>query len=230
METKKTEKADLQNKKGLFFEIGLCVALLLMILVFSSNQKEVKLMELDIPEEIIEAEIIEITREEQQPTPVHAAPRLQVTSDILNIVRDDKKIEAELTFADFDDNIKYTFDPAKGGGTYEGPLTDDEPFVMVEDMPQFQGGDYSKFRTWVNSNLVYPELAKENGIQGRVTLEFVIERDGSLTNIVVLNTPDRSLSEAAVKVVQSSPKWTPGKQRGTPVRVKFAFPVDFRLQ
>ena len=230
MEVKKTEKADLQNKKGIFFQIGLCLALLAMIGLFSTSQAEVTVGEIDVQQEILEAEVIEITREEQPTPPTNAAPRLQVTSDILNIVRDDKKIEAELTFADFDDDIKFTFDPAQGGGTYEGDLVD-EPFMMVEDMPQFQGDDTgTKFRSWVTSRLSYPALASENGVQGRVTLMFVVERDGSLSGIEVISSPERSLSEEAMRVVKSSPKWTPGKQRGVPVRVKYTLPVDFQLQ
>jgi len=231
MEAKKTPKADLENKKGIFFQIGLCVTLLLMIGLFSISQAEVQVKIIEHQAEIIEAEIVEITREETPPMEV-SAPRLQVTSDILNIVRDDKKIDANLSFADFDDNIDFTFNAADGGGTYEGPLVDDEPFMTVEEMPQFQGGDNSKFRAWVMGKLAnnYPAVAAENGIQGRVTLQFVIERDGTLTNIEIISSPDRSLSEAATRVVSSSPKWTPGKQRGTPVRVRFTLPIDFKLQ
>lgn len=229
MEVKKSPKADLENKKGLFLQIGLCVALVAMIGLFAYSKSEVEIEVLENTAQIIEAEFVEITREEQPQQPV-GAPRLQVTSEILNIVRDDKKIDANLTFADFDDNIDFSFNPSDGGGTYEGTLVDDEPFVTVEDMPQFQGGDNSKFRAWVMKQIQYPSIAAENGIQGRVTLTFVIERDGSLTNVQVLNSPDRSLSEEAMRVVKSSPKWTPGKQRGVPVRVRFTLPVDFKLQ
>ena len=97
-------------------------------------------------------------------------------------------------------------------------------------MPTFQGGDLMKFREWVQKRLRYPQIAQENGISGRVTLSFVIEKDGSLTNIEVMQSPDRSLSEEAIRVVQSSPKWTPGKQRNQPVRVSFTLPVMFQLR
>ena len=86
------------------------------------------------------------------------------------------------------------------------------------------------FRNWVQERLRYPTIAAENGISGRVTLTFVIEKDGSLTNIQVLQSPDRSLSDEAIRVLESSPKWTPGKQRSTPVRVKYTLPVEFRIQ
>ena len=96
-------------------------------------------------------------------------------------------------------------------------------------MPSFQGGDLNTFRKWVQENLRFPQIALENGISGRVTLQFVIERDGRLTNIKVLQSPDRSLSEEATRVLNKSPKWSPGKQRNKPVRVSYTLPVDFRV-
>ena len=97
-------------------------------------------------------------------------------------------------------------------------------------MPSFQGGDLNKFRAWVQQNIRFPQIALENGIQGRVVLSFVIEKDGRLTNIQVLQTPDRSLSDEAIRVLQQSPKWSPGKQRNQPVRVRYTLPVEFRIQ
>jgi TonB family protein len=107
---------------------------------------------------------------------------------------------------------------------------DDEPFMIVSDMPRFEGGDLSDFRTWVNGQIQYPPLAKQNGIQGRVTLQFVIEKDGSVNQIKVINSPDLSLSNEAVRVIGLSPKWTPAKNNGELARVSFLLPVDFRLR
>ena len=112
----------------------------------------------------------------------------------------------------------------------EEVVEDDAPFIIAEEMPKFQGGDLMKFRSWVQGKLKYPVIAQENGIQGKVTLTFVIERDGSLTNIQVMQSPDRALADEAVRVLQSSPKWTPGKQRNSPVRVRYTLPVEFRIQ
>lgn len=229
MEVKKSPKADLENKKSIFLQMGLCVSLLLVIWGFSTSQKEVQVMVMENTSEIIEMEIIEITREEQKPPEVRQQ-QVQVTSDILNIVRDDKKIDASLTFADFDQDVDFSFQPVTGTGTEE-VVADDEPFMQVEEMPMFQGqkGDVA-FRAWVQKNVSYPTIAAENGIQGRVIVSFVVERDGSVSNIQILSSPDRSLSDAATKTVSSSPKWTPGKQRGVPVRVRYNLPVDFKLQ
>ena len=108
-------------------------------------------------------------------------------------------------------------------------VENDEPFLTVETMPSFQGGDLLSFERWVNSMLRYPASAAENGISGRVVLQFVIERDGSLTNIKVLVSPDNSLSEEAIRVLNLSPKWTPGKQCNQTVRVRFILPISFHL-
>ena len=112
----------------------------------------------------------------------------------------------------------------------EEVIEDDQPFVKVEQMPSFKGGDLMTFRNWVMERIRYPQIAQENNITGRVLLQFVVERDGSLTNIQVLQTPDSSLSDEAIRVLKTSPKWTPGKQGNKTVRVKYTLPVEFRIQ
>ena len=104
------------------------------------------------------------------------------------------------------------------------------PFALVEQKPQFQGGDANAFSKWVNQHLAYPDIAKENGIQGRVTLQFTVGTDGKVSGVKVLRGVDPSLDKEAVRVVSSSPKWTPGKQRDRPVKVTYTFPVIFQLK
>ena len=104
------------------------------------------------------------------------------------------------------------------------------PFQLVETKPSFNGGDANEFSKWVNAKLVYPEIAKENGVQGRVTLQFTVEADGRVTNVKVLRGVDESLDKEAVRVVSSSPKWKPGKQRDRAVKVTYTFPVIFQLR
>lgn len=103
------------------------------------------------------------------------------------------------------------------------------PFQLVDQKPSFNGGDANEFAKWVNSRLVYPEKAKEKGIQGRVVLQFVIETDGSITDIKVLKSDDPLLEKEAIRVVSSSPKWQPGMRQGKPVRVTYTYPVVFGL-
>ena len=102
-------------------------------------------------------------------------------------------------------------------------------FDVVEQMPSFKGGD-AALMEWLNKNIKYPVVAEENGIQGRVIVTFVVERDGSITDVKVVKSVDPSLDKEAQRVVRSMPKWIPGKQNGSAVRVKFTVPVTFRLQ
>lgn len=225
MEIKKSPKADLQNKRGLLLEIGLCVALGLVILAFAYTPKEHRIEKIDMNYGPVEEEITEITRQDQKPPEPPKKVEVKVIADLLEVVTNDTKITTEVDFVDFDEDVEIEQVVA----VEEEEIEDDQPFLRAETMPSFQGGDLNTFRNWVQSNVKFPQIALENGIQGRVTLTFVIEKDGRLTNIQVLQTPDRSLSEEAVRVLQKSPKWTPGKQRNQTVRVKYTLPVDFRV-
>ena len=153
-------------------------------------------------------------------------------SDIIDIVDDDVKVEDNFLISTEDDaslgvEIKdYVVEQQE-----EEVVEEEEvPFAIVEQKPTFQGGDANTFTKWVFSKIVYPEIAKENGVQGRVTLQFTIDTDGSIKNVKVLRGVDSSLDKEAVRVVSSSPKWQPGMQRNKPVKVKYTFPVVFQLR
>ena len=118
-----------------------------------------------------------------------------------------------------------------------GETEDDQPFLIAETMPLFpmqEGGnpgygDLNTFRAWVQKNIKYPAEAFRNGEQGRIVLSFVVEKDGSVSNIQILQTPGKAFSEETRRVVAASPKWKPGEQRGEKVRVRYTLPVDFRI-
>ena len=226
MEIKKSPKADLQNRKGLFLEIGLIISLLIVIAAFAYAPKEYRIEQVDLNYGPIEEEITEITRQDQKPPEPPKRTEITVITDILNIVTNDEKIETSVDFAEFAEDVEIIQQVA----VEEEVIEDDQPFVKVEQMPSFMGGDLMTFRNWVQSKLRYPQIAQENGIMGRVLLSFVIERDGTLTNIEILQSPDRSLAEEATRVVKGSPKWEPGMQRNQPVRVKYTLPVVFQIQ
>lgn len=226
MQVKKSPKADLNNKKGLFLEIGMILALLLTIGCFAYTQKERVVEVIETSMEVVEEEITDITTQDQKPPEPPKKVEMQVLSDVLNVVTNDTKIETEFDFSEFSEDVEII----QQIEVVEEVVEDDAPFIIAEEMPKFQGGDLMKFRSWVQGKLKYPQIAQENGISGKVTLTFVIERDGSLTNIQVMQSPDRSLADEAVRVLQSSPKWTPGKQRNSPVRVRYTLPVEFRIQ
>ena len=225
MEIKKSPKADLENKRGLFLEIGLVVALVLVIGAFAVTPKEHRIEKVDLGYAPVEVEIVEVTREDQKPPEAPKKVDMAVVSDMLEVVTNDTKIETEIDFAEFDMNQAIEVAPVQTEEVFE-----EEIFIVVEEKASFMGGDEGTFRNWVQQNVKFPQIALENGIQGRVVLSFVIEKDGRLTNIQVLQTPDRSLSEEAIRVLNKSPKWSPGKQRNQVVRVKYTLPVDFRVQ
>ena len=225
MEIKKSPKADLQNKRGLLLEVGLALALIFVIAAFAYTPKEHRIEQVDLNYGPVEEEITEITRQDQKPPEPPKKVEMKVIADLLQVVTNDTKITTEVDFAEFSDDTEIL----QQVEVVEETIEDDAPFVTAETMPTFQGGDLNTFRNWVQSNVKFPQIALENGISGRVILSFVIERDGRLTNIKVLRTPDRSLSEEAVRVLSQSPKWTPGKQRNQVVRVSYTLPVEFRV-
>ena len=226
MEIKKSPKADLQNKRGLLLEIGLAVSLALVIVAFAYTPKEHRVEKVDLNYGPVEVEMNEITRNDQKPPEPPKKVEVKVITDLLQVVTNDTKITTDVEFADFDEDTEVI----QTVEIKEEEVIDDQPFLVAETMPSFQGGDLNTFRSWVQSNVKFPQIALENGIQGRVVLSFVIEKDGRLTNIQVLQTPDRSLSEEAIRVLNKSPKWSPGKQRTQVVRVKYTLPVDVRVQ
>lgn len=226
MELKKNPKVDLQNKRGILLEIGLIVALAVVIGAFLYTPKEVRVEKIDMNYGPVEEEITEITRQDQKPPEPPKKTEITVITDILNIVTNDTKITTDIGFAEFEEDIEIVQQVA----VQEEEIEEEQIFYKVETMPSFMGGDISTFRNWVQSKVKYPQLAQENNISGRVLLMFVVEKDGTLTNIEVLQTPDSSLSEEAIRVLKTSPKWEPGKQRNQSVRVKYTLPIDFRIQ
>ena len=230
MEVKKSEKANLENRKLLFTEIGFVISLLVVLGAFSWTSKEKTTTVFgDVTTELIEEEIIPITQEETPPPP--EAPKIPVLSDQIDIVDDDIQVEDDM-FMNLEDNANLGVEIMDYVETVEEEEVEEEaiPFQLVEEKPKFKGGDANEFSKWVNSNLVYPEIAKENGVQGRVTLQFTVNVDGSVTNVKVLRGVDSSLDKEAVRVVSNSPKWTPGKQRDRAVKVTYTFPVIFQLR
>ncbi len=229
MEIKKSEKANLENKKLLFVEIGLVISLAITLFAFewTSTETEVAVLE-DTQELVLEEEIIPITQEAPPPPP--AAPKIPVLSDQIDIVDDEIEVDDDL-FMNLEDDSSLGVEIMDYVEVEEEVVEEEAiPFQLVEEKPSFQGGDANQFSKWVNSRLVYPEIAKENGVQGRVTLQFTVEKDGTVTKVKVLRGVDPSLDKEAVRVVSMSPKWSPGKQRDRAVPVTYTFPVIFQLR
>lgn len=230
MEIKKTPKANLESKKFLFREIGLVFTLLFVLLAFEWKSYDKSVSSLaNTNAAIMEEDAIPITNETPPPPP--EMPKIPVVSDIIEIVDDNMKISNDLIINTEDDSkLGVDVKDYVQGAKEEAIVEDEIPFTIVEDKPTFQGGDENTFTKWVRDRLVYPEIAKENGVQGRVILQFLVGTDGSVSDVKVVRGVDASLDKEAARVVASSPKWVPGRQRDKPVKVRYTFPVIFQLR
>lgn len=225
MELKKSNKADLEKKKGLFLEIGYVIALALVLFAFEWTKEDVSFASLgELPDLAGEEEIVPITRQElQKPEPIK--PQKVILE--LNIVEDDVQLEDEFQIEDFeasqDEEIQVI-------AMDEEEEADAEVFYIVEDMPTFQGGSLENFRNYIQQSIKYPPLAMENGISGTVYVNFVVNKKGLITAITIVRGVDASLDNEVLRALKSAPKWSPGMQRGKPVNVSMAIPVKFILQ
>jgi protein TonB len=229
MDLKKSQKADLENKKNLFFMLGLVIALGVTLLAFEWTSKPSKADSLgSIQTQEVEEEIIPITREQEiKPPPPPPPPKVV---EVLNIVDDDVEIEDELEIEDSEADDETVIDVAPVVVAEEEEEEETaEVFFIVEDMPEFPGGDLA-LRKYIANAVKYPVIAQENGIQGKVYVTFVVGKDGSIGNAQVARGVDPSLDKEALRVVNSLPKWKPGKQRGKPVNVSYTVPINFVLQ
>ena len=230
MEVKKSEKALLKNKRFLFAEIGLIAALVVVWAAFQITSKPKIESFLGDGSSMTDPEdIVPITLPDSPPPPVEA-PKLPVLSTNIDIVDNDIKLE-DTFYISPDDDISVVIPGGYIEDIKEETIEEEAiPVVLVEKKPTFQGGDANTFAKWVNRRLVYPEIAKDNGVEGRVMLKFTVNADGSVSDVTVLRGADPALDKEAVRVVSSSPKWEPGMQRDRRVKVTFTFPVIFKLQ
>ena len=228
MEAKKTPKADLEKRRGLYLEIGLVVILALALVAFNikSYDKEVKEVNTRVAQSEIDAEVLNTPPEELPPPP---PPEQEIVATDLKVVENDEQPMNEVGLINADDNAnkaQETF--VKVEVKEEVEEVEEEVFLVVEDDPEFPGG-LSALSQYLASNIKYPQLAKENNITGKVFVSFVVEKDGSVGQVKILRDIGGGCGAEAVRVVKAMPKWKPGKQRGKPVRTQFNLPVDFSL-
>ncbi|MBQ7062349.1 MAG: energy transducer TonB [Bacteroidales bacterium] len=231
MEAKKSEKADLEKRKGLFLEIGLVTILALVLVAFNLRSSDLgdSGMATKIISEEMEEEIIQ-TEEEQQnePEPEPEQPEPEVTTE-LEVVDNDAEIENELGIVDAgDDASKAQEDVVISDVSADEEVAEEEIFVFVEENPSFPGGESALYE-YLYKNIKYPDLARENNITGTVVIKFVVEKDGSITKASILREIGGGCGKEALRVVNTLPKWKPGKQSGRPVRTEFTLPVQFEL-
>jgi protein TonB len=228
MEIKKSPKADLENKKMMAVLIGLVMALGIMYIAFEWSQNEITVYEeaLQGPVEIDE-EMVEVTFREETPPPPPPPQPETVLSDIIDI--QDNEAEVETTDFNSEDDEDARVEIQAPIAPPEEEEEEQVIHIRVEKMPEFPGGQDALNRFLVR-NIKYPLLAQENGIQGRVVCQFVVNSDGSIVDISVVRGVEESLDKEAIRVIKSMPKWTPGRQGGKSVRVKYTLPIRFKLQ
>lgn len=229
MEAKKSPKADLEKKKGLFLEIGLVATLAIILLAFSIksyDQEEIEQVQTAVVD-IVDIDV-QITDPNEPPPP---PPEPEVQAPEFNVVDNNVDIKDEFLPVDVGDNENaaqdaYTAPPEEEP---EQAIKEEEIFISVEKMPEFPGGETELYK-YLNKNLKYPDIAKEQNLQGRVYITFVVEKDGSIANPKVARDIGGGCGEEALRVVRNMPKWTPGKQRTQTVRVQYTLPVIFQLE
>lgn len=230
MELKKSPKYDLERKKGLFLEIGLVFALAVTLVAFEwKNYDKLEVSDvggrtaMDLPEEMVQ-----ITQQQNLPPP----PAPPSTTTVINIVENDAKVDDDFTIdAEADEATQveaYVAPVQTAAPVVEESVEELEIFTVVEDQPNFPGGDEARI-LYLKDNIKYPQMARESGIQGTVYVTFVVERNGSVTDVKVLRGIGGGCDEEAIRVIQNMPKWNAGKQRGKPVRVQFNMPIKFTL-
>ncbi|MCD7937040.1 MAG: energy transducer TonB [Tannerellaceae bacterium] len=229
MEVKKSTKANLEKGKPLSILMGLVVALSFLFVSFEWGTKDIQVAEFNGVPDIIAEEEIEITIPEDTPPPPPPPPAPQVI-EMFNEVDDNTEVE-NIDFTS-EDNLSISqeeiFTPPVIDNREE-EADDNFIFQVVEEMPEFPGGDSEMLR-FISRAIRYPAIAQDNGIQGRVTCTFTINQDGSVVDAEVLRGVDPSLDREALRVIGTMPKWKPGYQRGKAVKVKYTLPITFRLK
>jgi len=216
MEPKKNPDISIENKKGLFFQVGLVITLVIVLGAFEWKSYEkvaYNLGQLNLDD--LEEEIIPITKQEVKPPPPPPPP-----PEVIEIVEDDVEIEDEIEIEDTesDEDVEIEIEEED----------DEEFFMVVENMPEFPGGDLGLMK-YIQKNVKYPAIAKEYNITGKVYVSFIVDKKGSVTNVKIVRGVDKNLDAEAMRVVKSLPKYKPGKQRGKSVRVMFTIPINFTL-
>jgi len=229
MELKKSPKVDLESKRNVYLMVGLVVSLGIILLAFEWTAKPSKADSLgSISALDVEEEIIPITREQEiKPPPPPPPPKV---IEVLNIVDDEAEIDDELEIEDSeaDDNTLINVAPVISAKEEEEE-EEAQVFFIVEDMPEFPVGEMA-LRTYIANQIKYPVIAQENGIQGKVYVTFVVGKDGSVSNASIARGVDPSIDKEALRVINTLPKWKPGKQRGKAVNVSYTVPINFQLQ
>lgn len=236
MEAKKTVNEELRSQKSTNMLIGYVLALAAMFVAFEYTQREVKVVEEEkIYDYRMEEDMIPITKQEVVVAPPPAAA--PTVMEFINEVDDDTELpEEEIeTSEEMNQAITTVVGTGAPAAVVTGPVgpvveadDDDRIYEMVEENAQFPGGDAECYK-WLSEHIKYPSICVEQGVQGRVFVNFVVNRDGSIVDVKTVRSPDPNLTKEAERVVKLMPKWKPARQGNKTVRSRFTLPVMFRL-
>ncbi|HAC23381.1 MAG TPA: energy transducer TonB [Cytophagales bacterium] len=225
MEAKKTPKADLISKEGLYFSIGLVLSMSLVHLAFNWKQYERSEVELIARNSNTFEEIIEVPATEIPPT-----PEITVIQPQLVEVPNEEEIKNEINIV-FDVEVTEDTKVEEYVAPPVSAIEDEESekiFTIVEHTAEPKGG-LAAFYQYVSENIKYPAQARRMGIEGKVYVEFIVGKDGKIYDVKTVNELGAGCDEEAVRIIQNAPPWNPGKQRGKPVKQKMVMPIIFRL-
>ncbi|MDX5404705.1 MAG: TonB family protein [Bacteroidota bacterium] len=233
MKSRKTESTDLENYKGLFFWIGMVLTLGFVWIAFEWKTYESSIMDLGTLNVQIEDEIIPITERQQQPPP----PPPAAPPEVIQVVENEVEIEEmEFESTEFEETEAVEFIEE-----VEEETEEIFNFAVVENKPVFPGCEneptedakfmcfQQKIMQFISKEFQFPEMARQMGIQGKVYVNFVVEKDGSISNVQIARGVDKLLDDEAIRVVKRLPKFTPAKQRGKPVRMSYTVPINAKL-
>jgi len=227
MEKKKSSKANQERNRPMFIQVGLIVALSIILIAFewTSNGINDSNSMTYINDIEFEEQMIATKREEPKPPEVKQ-PEIKT---VIEIVEDDIEIEDAFDFdVEADDNTEYNFVMDDDDG--EEIIEEVTPFYIVEDMPTFNGGDMGEFWKYAMGEIRYPEIAAENGVSGTVYMQFTVSTAGYVIDVKVIKGVHPDIDNEAIRVIKNSPRWTAGKQRGRAVPVIMSLPMKFILQ
>ncbi len=223
MEAKKTEKADLTKKSGFFFSIGLFITMILVVMAFEWKEADEGVIDLAGKRTDTFEETLEVPPTEQPPPPAPVIQQPQVVE-----VPDEEEIKEDIK-VNLDVEVTEEAKVEQIVVQAEEPKEEtDEIFTVVEESAAPKGG-MAAFYKYVGEKIKYPAQARRMGIEGRVFVEFVINKDGSLSDVKAIKGIGAGCDEEAVRIIQSAPSWTPGKQRGKPVKQRYTLPIIFKL-
>lgn len=226
---KKSPEANLENKRLTYTLMGLVLSFAVFYVAFEWTDRDVEKYDVAVSQDVIfEEEMIEQTVQEEQNTPPPPPPAAPDVIEEIQIVDDDVET-ADITISSEDDQTQAQ---EVIQAPIEMPEEDSEEnivFVVAEKMPSFPGGQQALMK-YLSENIRYPVIAQENGVQGRVIVQFTVRKDGSIDDVKVVKSADPSLDKEAVRLIKSVPAWEPGMQRGKAVHCKFTVPIVFKLQ